>query len=327
MPTLITGGAGFLGLNLSEALLTRGDEVVVFDATDVLPEAARRRFEALPGSLEARRGDVTDRAALEAVVRDHRVDRVIHAAAITPGPEREVRDARRIVEVNLMGTLAMIEVAVAHDVTRFVYPSSASVYGANAFDHDELDEVRTPPVPNAFYAIGKYAAERAVARAAEIWGLPAVVARVGAAFGPWERDTGVRDTLSAPMRTLRAALRGEEVVLPRPGPRDWIYSRDVAAALIALLDAPTLAHALYNVSAGRRWTVAQWCDRLAAAYPDFRYSIDPAPGAATVEFGPRDRAPLRIERLTELMQPSYGLEAAFDDYRAWVDGVDDFWMR
>jgi nucleoside-diphosphate-sugar epimerase len=328
MTTLITGGLGFLGLNVVEALLARGDRVVVFDRHTDLPDAARRVFDRAPGDYRLVAGDVRDAHGVRAAMREHGVTRCVHAAAITPGPEREARDGGLVVEVNAMGTMRVLQAAAEHGVERFVYPSSASVYGANAFDDPLLEEGATHPVPNAFYGIGKYAAERAVLRAAEVWGLGSVVARVGAAFGPWERGTGVRDTLSAPMLTMRMAMQGKEAVLRRPGPRDWVYARDVAAALIALLDAPAYRHDLYHVSSGFRWSVADWCERLQRAFPGFTYRIDDDPAAVNVPFGARDRSPLSVERLrSEFMTPAFDLDAAFADYLAWTRSVDDFWMR
>ncbi|MEX2502883.1 MAG: NAD(P)-dependent oxidoreductase [Trueperaceae bacterium] len=328
MKTLITGAAGFVGLNLTEALLRRGDDVVVLDARPELPTDATDAFADLPGTLTYVRGDVLDTDALEATVRDHDVTRFVHAAVITPGPDREVRDWKTIVDVNYRGTIEALDVAVRCGVERFLYPSSASVYGDTSFDDPTLKEDVTHPVPNAFYGIAKYAAERSTLRAHDLLGLDARVARVGAVFGPWEHATGLRDTLSGPMLASRLAVQGEEVVLPRPGPRDWVYARDVAGALIALLDAENPPHRLYNVSSGVRWTMQDWCERMQAHDPDFRWRISDDPSEANVTFGPRDRSPLDVERLTgEIYQPRYPLAEAFDDYMAWIDQRTDFWTR
>ena len=155
-----------------------------------------------------------------------------------------------------------------------------------------------------------------------------VVGRVGAAFGPWERDTGVRDTLSAPMLTSRLAVQGKEAVLPRPGPRDWVYSRDIAHALVTLSEARSLSHDVYNISAGVRWNVADWCEKLKATYPAFSYRIANNHAEVNVTFGSRDRSPLAIDRLNaDVMAPQYGLDDAFEDYMAWIESSSDFWMQ
>jgi nucleoside-diphosphate-sugar epimerase len=269
-----------------------------------------------------------DKDALASLFEAYAIDHVFHAAVITPGLAREKQDSDLITRVNLLGTLNVLQAARHHARGRFVYPSSASVYGANAYGHDTLDEATTIPIPSAFYAISKYAAERSVLRAKELWGMDVVVGRVGAAFGPWERDTGVRDTLSAPMLASRLAVQGKEAVLPRPGPRDWVYSRDIAHALVALSEADALRHDVYNISSGVRWNVADWCDKLLAKYPAFVYRISDDPTEVNVTFGDRDRSPLAVERLkADVMTPQYGLDSAFADYMGWIERSSDFWMQ
>lgn len=328
MPTLITGGLGFIGLNIAEHLLKKGKDIVLFGLQRDLPKDAVDTFAGLPGAYEAVQGDVLDSEAVGSLFRSYAIDHVFHTAVITPGLSREKQDSERITRVNLLGTLNVLQAARHHASGRFVYPSSASVYGANAYGHDYLDEETTIPIPNAFYAISKYAAERSTLRAKELWGTDVVVGRVGAAFGPWERDTGVRDTLSAPMLTSRLAVQGKEAVLPRPGPRDWVYSRDIAHALVALSEADSLRHDVYNISGGVRWNVADWCDKLKAKYPAFSYRISDNPAEVNVTFGDRDRSPLAIDRLTaDVMMPQYGLDEAFNDYTGWIENSSDFWMQ
>jgi nucleoside-diphosphate-sugar epimerase len=320
MSVLITGGSGFIALNLAEALLARGETVVLL-SRHAPPAAAARYLSGRGGHLAHVPGDVRDGAAVETILHEQGVDRVFHGAAVTAGAERERREARVIVEVNLLGTLAVLEAARRAGVRRLVYLSSSSVYGHNAFQAPQLDEQDTLPVPDSLYAITKYAAERASLRYRALWGLDVRAARVGTAFGPWERDTGVRDTLSPPLQAARLALAGREAVLPRAGRRDWAYSRDVAAALVALMDADRPAHPVYNVGPGREWTVAAWCEKLAAAYPAFSFRLARDGETPNVDYYlPRDRAPFAIRRLVEDLgyQPRFGLEEAFQDYAAWL---------
>lgn len=328
MPTLITGGLGFIGLNIAEHLLKHGKEIVLFGLQTDLPEDAKNVFADLAGRYEVVQGDVLDKEAVEALFESYAIDHVFHMAVITPGLAREKQDSELITRVNLLGTLNVLQAARQHARGRFVYPSSASVYGANAYGHDYLDEETTIPIPNAFYAISKYAAERSTLRAKELWEMDVVVARVGAAFGPWERDTGVRDTLSAPMLTSRLAAQSKEAVLSRPGPRDWVYSRDIAHALVMLSEADALAHDVYNISSGVRWNVADWCEKLTTKYPAFTYRFSHDQDEVNVTFGSRDRSPLAIDRLkTEVMTPQYGLNGAFEDYMGWIESSSDFWMQ
>jgi nucleoside-diphosphate-sugar epimerase len=328
MPTLITGGLGFIGLNIAETLLGQGKHIVLFGLQTDLPEDAKKVFAGLPGTYEVVPGDVLNSEVVGSLFRSYAIEHVFHMAVITPGLSREKQDSERITRVNLLGTLNVLQAARQHASGRFVYPSSASVYGANSYGHDYLDEQNTIPIPNAFYAISKYAAERSTLRAKELWGTDVVVGRIGAAFGPWERDTGVRDTLSGPMLASRLAAQGKEAVLPRPGPRDWVYSRDIAQALVALSEASSLTHDVYNISGGVRWSVADWCEKLEAKYPAFSHRISDNHTEVNVAFGNRDRSPLAIDRLTaDVMTPKYGLNEAFDDYMRWIDDSSDFWMQ
>jgi len=328
--TVVTGACGFVGCNLVEHLLATGRAVVAIDRSKAWPADAEARFAALPGQLTFAPTDVRDPEALERAFADaaasspQGIEGVLHCAAITPGLERETRDADLIMQVNLLGTLRVLEAARDHGARRVVYPSSASVYGAAAYPGCPLEEGRDTPVPDTMYGIAKYAAERAALRARELWSMDVIAARVGAAFGPWERDTGVRDTLSGPMLATRALVRGERVHLPRAGPSDWVYAPDVAAALVALLDADVLEHELYHVSGGGGWSLADWCRRLDERLGAHRFCLDPAV-TATLPLPARDRDPLAIDRLRAHYLPRYGLEAAMDDYLAWLEARTPAW--
>jgi len=118
---LVTGGAGFVGLNVAEQLLARGAEVLIFDLRP--PPAAFSRAAFI-------QGDVTNRAALEKLFRRNAIEQVIHLSAITAGPERDAREPRRIAEVNLIGTLNVLEAARERRVRRFVHASTGALFGA-----------------------------------------------------------------------------------------------------------------------------------------------------------------------------------------------------
>lgn len=323
MNVLITGGTGFIGLNLAEALLERGDRVALF-GLEPPPPNAKPTFEKLPGRVIATLGDVRDEAALDRVFHEAEIDRVIHAAVVTAGPARERRDPRSVLDTNLLGTAAVLQAAQRHPVQRFVYLSSVAVYGTNAYTTEPLVEDRTHPQPDSIYSITKFAGERTALRMKSVTGLDVVSARIGPAFGRWERQTAFRDTMSAPYQTLVHALEqpGREIVLPRPGLRDWVYARDVAQAVLLLLDAPKLAHEVYNVGSGFRWTIEDWCRRLATRYPGLQHRLSSDLAACTVDlFGPLDRGPLSIDRLNRELgyRPRFDLDAGFADLMGWLD--------
>ena len=236
MSVMVTGGTGFVGLNLVEALLARGEAVVVV-ALDDVPAPALRGFAGLPGRLAVERMDVRDQAGLVGLMRRHGVDRLFPFAAITSGPEREAEAPELVIEVNLLGFVAQLRAAREAGVRRVIAPSSAAVYGESFYAHARLDEARTPAVPVGVYGVTKYAVERTALRLGALWGVEVIAARIGSVFGPWERDTGLRDMIGPHWHLARMAQEGREAVLPAVIPAyTWVYSRDVAAGLLHLLD-------------------------------------------------------------------------------------------
>ncbi|MGK7864779.1 NAD-dependent epimerase/dehydratase family protein [Falsiroseomonas sp. E2-1-a4] len=326
---LVTGGAGFVGLNLVEALLARGEQVVVFGQEAALPAPAGEVFASLPGRLEVVTGDVRDAAALAAVFVSHRIDRVFPFAAITAGPAREAASPGLVLDVNLHGVIATLAGARdAGTVRRVVLPASSAVYGDSAYDHDWLDEVTTPCMPISLYGVTKYAVERAGLRLAGLWGLDAVAARIGATYGPWERDTGLRDTLSPHLAIFQAALRGGVAILPpAPLPRyDWVYVKDLVAGLLALLDCTDPPGRVFNIASAQDWSphVAACCDGLAAEMPGFtwRHAVDGE--SPNIPFNEtRSRGLMAIDRARSLgWAPRFAPEGAYADYAAWLRQMD-----
>jgi nucleoside-diphosphate-sugar epimerase len=319
---LITGGAGFVGLNLAEALLARGDQVVIF-GREALPAAAQRHFATLPGRLSVTQGDVRDRVALAGLFRAQPIDLLFPFAAITAGPAREAADPHAIIDVNLNAVLATLEAARdAGGVRRVILPSSAAVYGEAAFTHPILDEVTTPVAPLTLYGVTKFAVERAGLRLAGAFGLSAVAARIGATFGPWEHDTGLRDTLSAHHGVVQAVAAGRPALLPPLAAYDWLYVRDLAAGLLALADHPAPPHPVVNLGSGHDFSP----DWLAAA----EALTTPFPGAVVRAAG-RDEAPtirlnetrprgvMRVARAADFgWAPRFTPASAYADWAAWL---------
>ena len=113
MRVLIAGGQGFVGLNLAEQLLTQGHAVALFGPNSA-PSSFKSSLEELPGELIIMDGDVSQVADLEYGFVTFKPDRVVNAAAITAGLDREKSSARRIFEVNLLGTVELLEACLRH---------------------------------------------------------------------------------------------------------------------------------------------------------------------------------------------------------------------
>jgi nucleoside-diphosphate-sugar epimerase len=320
---LVTGAAGFVALATIEALLARGDTVIAFDRAPI-PDTARAALARLPGMLIEVAGDVRSAEDLGRAFAAAPVKRVLHAAVITAGPAREKADPETIVAVNVLGALAVFRAALAHDAARLVSPSSVSVYGAPPPGCTAFGEDETWPRPAALYGITKLAAEQLLARLGVVYGLSVATPRIGSVFGPWERDTGVRDTLSPHRSAFRAALAGEVALLNRPTRGDHVYVRDVAAGLIALLDAPALDRAVFNLGSGVATDVAEFCRALARRVPGFRWrAAGPEETPTVVTHVPFDRVPMDIRRIRDAtgFQPRFAdLDQAVEDWLASAAG-------
>ena len=329
MTVLVTGGAGYVGFNVVEALLASGREVVLFDRGP-LPLSAQRAVAPYARQLTVVQGDICDAEQVMRAHERHKVDGVIHCAAVTSGSEREARDPKSVVDANLNGTINVLDAARRVDVRRVVYSNSGSVYGETLYKGlPRLFEDSSPAIPVRLYSITKQAAERTCLRMRELWNLDVVSARLGNVIGPWERDTGVRDRLEPHSQLVSFAATGKVAILPRREiPRDLVYSRDVAAGLIALLDAQALRHTVYNLSSGRVWgdTMVAWCEALKTVYPDFRYHVAAEGENPNITYSDQERSLMDMGR----MHQEFGFRsrepvALWADFIEWIQRTPDFW--
>ena len=322
MTVLISGGSGFVGTAVAEALLARGERVVLFALDTPRPEV-RHTLEALPGHLTCETGDVRDVAAFRACLSRHQVDRLLPFAAITSGPRRDAEAPELVFEVNLLGFIAQLQAARDAGVRRVIAPSSGAVYGESYYSDLPLREESTPCVPTGLYGVTKYAVERTALRLGALWGLDVIAARIGGAFGPWERDTGLRDTISPHWWLMQAALAGREAVLPEIIPMtSWLYARDAASALLHLLDLSDPPHRVLNICSGMPWgaRILEWCGLLQGAFPGFTWRQSSDPAEVTIPFNdPRRRTSMGIDRLQVTgWTPRFPPEQAYPDYLEWV---------
>jgi UDP-glucose 4-epimerase len=320
MRVVIFGGTGFVGLNIAAALLARGHHVILFDRAG-LPPAAESIFARHADRLTTVQGDVTDRQAIEEIIAAG-CEAIILGAAITAGPERDAVDPESILRVNLLAQTPILLAARRSGVRRIINLSSASAYGTSGFRNTPLDE-ESPCDPVSLYAITKFASEKVAARLAALWQCEIISVRLSAVFGPWERATGVRDTLSPQAQIVAAMRRGGEAILPRPGVRDWIYATDVADAVTLLIEAATPEHDIYNISSGVQWSALQWGEALAALHSGFVCRLAEIGEAPTVDLhSPADRAPLSVERMAK----EFGWRARFGCADSAAD-LSRWWLQ
>ena len=330
MTTVVTGGAGFVGMNLVEALLKRGEDVVLCDG-GALPPAAESALKPYGKALSVLRGDVLDTQFLQKVFSGHRHANVAHCAAITSSPQREAREPAAILDVNLNGTIRVLEAARQHGARRVVYVGSSSLYGEALFRSKSVHE-ESPVFPETLYAISKHAAERICGRLRELWQIDVACVRLGTIIGPWERNTGARDRYGTHSQLVDLAVRGETAILtPCEIRRDWLYAKDAAAGIIALLEAKSPRHLTYNLSSGVEWEtpVLKWCEALAAAFAEFHYHVAAAGETPNISYTDRDRCLMDTGRIAHDLgyTPQYLRDASYADFIEWIGRNRDFYIK
>jgi nucleoside-diphosphate-sugar epimerase len=258
---LVTGGAGFIGSNLVETLLRRGDDARVLDDFSTGRQENLESAEdwAAEGgaTLEVREGDIRDAAVCDAAVEG--VDYVLHQAAI-PSVQRSVEDPRRSHEVNVDGTLNLLLAAREAGVRRFVYASSSSLYG----ESETLPKIETmPPEPISPYGLQKLAGERYCMLFHRLYGLPTVALRYFNVFGPRQDPTSEYSAVIP--RFLAAVAKGEPPTIYGDGEqtRDFTFIANVVAINLLACEAgeDALGRA-YNVGCGERVSLNELVRRI-----------------------------------------------------------------
>lgn len=330
MLVAIAGGGGFVGLAIAEALLAAGHKVRLVDILHP-PEAALHYLgeHSALGALEVQMADVLDVGGAKQALEG--ADAVVLAAAVTSGEIRERERPRDTLSVNVMGFTALLEGARAVGTKRVINLSSASAYGAAGFEGEgAMTEDGTWPKPNTLYGVSKLASEGIIARLAGLWGMDLISVRLSGVYGPWERDTGRRDTLSPHFQAARLMLAGEEAILPRACPRDWTDAREIARAILGLLTVKRPTYPLYNISCGVEWTVADWLQALTSARPSLKWRMAEAGETANIDVhGDLDRRPLDCARLATDLGVTLDMtgDASARGFLDWADMTHGYWKQ
>lgn len=314
MKVLVTGAAGFIGLHIVQDLADAGHRVVALDIN--APDARVERFlDAVRDRVHFLTTDLTVRDTLEAAAQEP-VDAVIHAAVITSTAELEARRPDRIVAVNVLGTIRMLDLAARASARRFVYISSSGVYGETdpAVPLPETAPVRL----STLYTMTKYTSEQLVA-AADAPQMTALTLRIAAPYGATERPTGARTVMSVIYALAHAAAEGRNVrVRGADRKRDWTYAGDIARAARLLIEAPAPPHRCYNVSSGVVAPVADVAETLRRIAPGFSWrpasDAEEVDGAAAQRRGPLDTSRIRALGFT----PRYSLDEGLRETMAWL---------
>ena len=292
---LITGGAGFIGSHLADALLERGYRVRVLDCLDEQVHGAKSGFpDYLDPAVERARGDVRSRTDIERALAG--VDAVIHFAACV-GVGQSMYQIERYTDVNNRGTAVLLEALLERPLAKLIVASSMSVYGEGLYRRgdgsiatprprsteqlraarwDVLDErgeplepVPTPEdkpaMPESIYALSKYDQETMCLLFGRAYDLPVAALRFFNVYGE-------RQALSNPYTGVLAIfaaryLNGKPPVIFEDGRqmRDFVHVRDLAEGCILALEKPDARDAVFNIGSGRAWSILEVAGKLAEA--------------------------------------------------------------
>lgn len=245
---LVTGGAGFIGSHLVEALLQEGRRVRVLD--NLTTGRLENLAPVLP-RLEFSEGDIRDEAIVHQAMAG--VELVFHLAALVSVPQSMARP-HEAESINVMGTLNLLQAARAAGVRRLVLSSTCAIYG----DEPTLPKTETmPPQPQSPYAISKLAAEQYCQLFTTAFGLETVALRYFNVFGPRQDPASpYSGVISIFVERLSQGLpvtifgSGEQT-------RDFVFVSDVVRANLLAAQAPEAAGQLFNVGTGRATTINQ----------------------------------------------------------------------
>ena len=248
MPTaLVTGAAGFIGSNLSEALLDRGYEV---RGVDNFATGRRENLDPLESrdDFEFREADIRDDGAMADAVDG--VDSLFHQAAVASVP-RSVEDPVTSTDANCTGTATVLDAARRADVDTAVVASSSSVYGAS----EELPKIETmPTTPESPYALSKYFTEELALEFSDFYDIDTVALRYFNVFGPRQDPEGQYAAVIPKFVSLM--LDGERPVVFGDGEqsRDFTYIDNAVQANVLAAEGDVTGEA-FNVGTGGRVTV------------------------------------------------------------------------
>jgi UDP-glucose 4-epimerase len=255
MRVLVTGGAGFIGSHIVDALLASGHEAVALDDLSSGSPAN------LPAGVKLFEADVRDKAAVDRIFAEVKPDAVSHQAA-QMSVSRSVREPRFDADVNIMGLINTLDAAVRTGVKRFVFASSGGVlYG----DVTSPAPEETPANPISPYGIAKWVGERYLQFYTREHGLRCTALRYANVYGPRQNPHGEAGVVAIFCTRM---LQGEAATVNGDGKyvRDYVYVTDVAEAnrLSLLSDGPADFRA-FNVGTGVPTDVNQLASRLESA--------------------------------------------------------------
>lgn len=317
---LVTGGAGFIGSNLSTTLADSGISTVVLDNLSEFTGANRKNLEFSTSDIELIEDDVRNEGVVKDIV--DRVDIVFHLAALLSRP-RSLEHPRENLDVNCNGTLTVLEaIRNQSPETQFVFAGSQAEFGTP----DQLpltEEVKDRPID--IYGVNKLAAEHHCRVYRDVHGLDTTTLRFTNVYGP--RADFQASNYGVIPKFVRLAMEDEELTVFEPGDmkRDPIYVDDVVNALLAVMTTPPLErpHPSYIIGSGDPITVRDIASTIVNTAGSGKVDITPWPDDwDSIRVGDLYADPMRAGHDLD-WHPSVtfenGIEDTIDFYRAHWD--------
>lgn len=252
---LVTGGAGFIGSNIVKRLLELGNKVRVLDNFSTGKRENILVYRSNPNFV-LYEGDLRSFHIVREAVKG--CEFIMHQGAL-PSVPRSIADPITTNDVNILGTLNILEASREFGVKRVVYASSSSVYGNNP----EFPKVETmPPQPLSPYAVTKYSAERYCEIYFQLYGLETVALRYFNVFGP-NQDPTTQYSAVIP-KFIKAMMQEEQPVIYGDGlqSRDFTYVDNNVDANILACIAPKVAGEVLNIACGERYTLIELVNEI-----------------------------------------------------------------
>jgi len=237
---LVTGGAGFIGSEFVRQGVRRGYRITVFDKLSYAGDLERLRE--VDGEINFLKGDVTERQAIETVIRAEKADVIVHWAAESH-VDRSISDAAPFIDVNIRGTQVLLESAKKYGIDKFVNISTDEVYG-DLREEGHFSET-TALNPSSPYSVSKASADMLGRAYQRTYGLPVITVRPSNNYGPWqfpEKLIPVAIWKAFGNKKVPVYARGENV-------REWLFVSDCADAVFELIEKGKPGE-VYNVGSG-----------------------------------------------------------------------------
>ena len=303
---LVTGGAGFIGSHVVEAVLKKGERVRILDNFST---GKRENLPAVGGEVEVIEGDTRNPSVCGKAMKD--VEYVIHLAALHEVP-RSVEQPLETHEINVTGILNLLLSARDAGVKRFVYASSSAIYG----DNPELPRTEDmKPIPTSSpYSVTKLAGEFYCQLFSSLYGVETVSLRYFNVYGP--RQDSASAYAGVIPKFISALLSGAPPIIYGDGEqsRDFTYIADCAAATLAACHSPSVSGEVFNIGTGRRTSVNSLCAILQKLLHRYIQPVSgpPQPGDIRHDYADIEKAKRFLS-----YKPAYNMDQGLDKTTEW----------